>query len=494
MTPRPPMSGVAVDPMLWTERLLKAAGFTDDSRQVKPGYACALIACTASDKAVWAKAAATGGAAVIFHDPETGDLPADLSHLGCAIPGLQQALSAMAALFYGDASASLQVFGVTGTNGKTSCAHWVAQGLALQGQRCGVIGTLGAGFLEALQPTGFTTPGPIAVQGLLADLKAKGAKSVAMEVSSHALAEARVDAVQFDVALLTNVSRDHLDYHGSLEAYAESKAQLFHTKGLQCAVLNLDDAFGQSLNDKLKASDCTRVTYSAEGRPADYEARKIQHTPEGLQFQIVSPKGERLVQAALRGRFNVSNLLGVAASLEAMGLDFEGIPEVLGALKAPAGRMETLTSPKGVHVVIDYAHTPDALEQVLLALRFGLEGRLIAVFGCGGDRDAGKRAAMGEVAERFADLVILTSDNPRSEDPILIMGAVVSGMQRRPYGQMMDRELAIRQALAIAEPGDVVLVAGKGHEPFQEIKGVRYPFSDRQKVLAVFDELGALPS
>jgi UDP-N-acetylmuramyl-tripeptide synthetase len=314
-----------------------------------------------------------------------------------------------------------------------------------------------------------------------------------MEVSSHALTEARVDGVQFDVALLTNLTHDHLDYHGSLEAYAAAKTRLFLAKGLKTAVINVDDAFGRTLVDALASSEVDVVTYSAEGRSADYRAGNIRYEASGFQFLLSSPAGEQQIKTRLSGAFNVANVLGVSASLVAMGVEADRLPALLETLTAPAGRMETVQDPRGVRIVIDYAHTPDALQKVLQSLRVGLSGRLIAVFGCGGDRDRAKRPFMGAAAEAIADIVILTSDNPRFEDPVAILSEIAHGMQNAPYGQMLDRALAIRQAIDLAEAGDVVLVAGKGHEPYQEVEGVRQPFSDRAVVEALVASRGESP-
>ena len=421
---------------------------------------------------------------------------------------------------YGAPSEKLWLVGITGTNGKTSTCHWVAQALSDLSRKCAVIGTLGNGFAGKLQATANTTPDAIRVHGLLADYLRDGAQAVAMEVSSHALAQGRVNGVRFDVAMLTNLSRDHLDYHGDMESYAASKRKLFDWDQLKYAVLNLDDEFGMKLAEQLQDGAFSSPQSSpASGRGGE---REKQHSiPEviaygmsdaalrlagqlgirmvyghlaemsghGLRLDVHTSWGGAQLNSALVGRFNAANLLGALAVLLVSDIGLSDAVSSLSKVQAVAGRMQRLGAEQQPTVIVDYAHTPDALEKVLLALRetcsmsaepagAPFNGELICVFGCGGDRDRGKRTMMGRVAERFSDHCIVTSDNPRSEDPQHIIDEVVSGMTANNHEIIVDRAAAIERAIAMARQSDTVLVAGKGHEDYQEISGVKYPFSD----------------
>jgi UDP-N-acetylmuramoyl-L-alanyl-D-glutamate--2,6-diaminopimelate ligase len=405
------------------------------------------------------------------------------------VKGLLAQLSDIAGRFYGEPSRMLDLIGVTGTNGKTSVTQLLAQALDLLGQHCGLIGTLGTGFVGALQSGRLTTPDPITVQATLNDLKKAGAKAVAMEVSSHALHQGRVAALAFDVAVLTNLSRDHLDYHGSMQAYADVKARLFAWPSVKCQVLNLDDAFGQRL-----AADAVGgrvITYSLGNPSATLYCRQMSFSDAGVRAILVTAQGERTLVSGLLGRFNLSNMLAVVGTLLGMNYPLDDILKVLPKLNGPAGRVQRLGGGGRPLVVVDYAHTPDALEQVLETLRPHVRGRLACLFGCGGDRDRGKRPLMAAVAERLADQVVVTDDNPRSESPMAIFDDIRGGFDAaQSVSFVAGRGAAIASLIAAAGVDDVILLAGKGHEDYQEIQGERQPFSDlveAEKALALWE-------
>jgi UDP-N-acetylmuramoyl-L-alanyl-D-glutamate--2,6-diaminopimelate ligase len=386
--------------------------------------------------------------------------------------------SAIAGQIFCDPSANLWMAGVTGTNGKTSTSQWIAQGLELLGRRSAVIGTLGQGLVDQLTPAANTTPDAILIQRTLRDVLIAGAKTCAMEVSSHGLDQGRVSDIKFDVALFTNLTRDHLDYHGTMEAYAEAKAGLFRARGLKAAVLNVDDAFGRVLERRLRTTGLRVISYGIGA--GDLNARIERLDTSGIAFAVASQWGEARIESPLLGRFNVSNMLGVLGVLLASGVSLQDAARIAQQLRAVEGRMQTLGGNGQPKVVIDYAHSPDALEKALTTLldTFKADGRLICVFGCGGDRDRGKRPVMGAIAARLAHHVIVTSDNPRTEPARAIIDAIVAGAPSSDMEVIEDRREAILAAVRRARAGDVVLVAGKGHEDYQEVQGVRRPFSD----------------
>lgn len=455
------------------------SGLNLDSRRVRPGDAFFALRGTREHGIKFAAIAVQRGARVVLAEaPAPGHAALDVPVLW--IDNLHGRIGDIAARFFGEPSAALSVIGVTGTNGKTSTVQLLAHALEHLGHRAATIGTLGAGLHGNLQEGERTTPDAIEVQGLLAEFRAEGATHVAMEVSSHALEQGRVGAVKFDVAAFTNLTRDHLDYHGSMEAYGAAKAKLFAWPSLRAAVINIDDAFGRELAVQLPAS-VRALRYSAAGDDrADIAATAVVTSSEGLSFVLRTPWGERSVQSRLLGRFNVANLLTVVGCLGALGEPFESIVEAVEAMEPVNGRMNRLGGfGNEPLVVVDYAHTPDALEQALAALRAHCAGQLICVFGCGGDRDAGKRPVMGEIAERLADSIVVTDDNPRSEDGDAIVAQIVAGLSRPGQAKVeRDRAAAIRWAVSRASAGDVVLVAGKGHETYQESAAGKRPFDD----------------
>ena len=397
---------------------------------------------------------------------------------------LKTRIGEIAAHIYGEPSRALHMVGITGTNGKTSVAHWLAQSFARLDRKTAIVGTAGNGFPGALTPTLNTTPDAIELQQRLAYYRQQGATACAMEVSSHGLVQGRVNGTTFNVAVLTNLSRDYLDYHGDMDRYAAAKAHLFSWPGLDTVVLNLDDAFGQRLEQSIRSA---RVAGYGFQRGA-VVGENLRLSQNGLQLHVRTDWGDADLAAPLLGRFNAANLLAVLTTLLVSEVKLEDACQALAHIQPPPGRMQTLGGGAHPLVVVDYAHTPDALEKVLATLREIISGgRLICVFGCGGNRDSGKRPLMGRAAAQGADEVWVTSDNPRNEDPRHIIDAILAGVTGKPRVEP-DRARAIFEAIGGAHQGDVVLIAGKGHEDYQEIAGERHPFSD---VIVAKKALGA---
>jgi UDP-N-acetylmuramoyl-L-alanyl-D-glutamate--2,6-diaminopimelate ligase len=468
-------------------------GLTQDSRSVRAGDAFVAIGPVDNSASRWhglgfvEQARAQGAVAILFEPPAPDTLPAPADAI--AVPGLRQRLGEMADAFHGHPSQQMTMVGVTGTNGKTSTVQLLGQAWHLRGTTSGSIGTLGAGLYGDVRPTGFTTPLVLQLHALLAQLHDAGAQAVAMEVSSHALAQTRVDGVHFDVAVFTNLTRDHLDYHGDMEGYGAAKARLFQRPGLKAAVINLDDAFGATLPGKL-ADDVQLVGVSAQGAAgASVQARDVVLDNAGIGFDLVIGATTHPVRSPLLGRFNVDNLLAVAGVLQAAGDAPSQIAKTLSQLQPIHGRMNRLGGVDGQPlVVIDYAHTPDALEQALTSLRDHVAGRLICVFGCGGERDTGKRPLMAKAAEDHADAVIVTDDNPRHENGDTIVADIVAGFSAdAAYAVQRDRAAAIARAVGEAKDGDIVLIAGKGHEPYQDVAGVKHAFDDTVQARAALE-------
>jgi UDP-N-acetylmuramoyl-L-alanyl-D-glutamate--2,6-diaminopimelate ligase len=447
---------------------------SSDSRRCAPGVAFfAYRGEKADGRRHIADALARGAAAVVW---EKGD-GFSWSHAwrlpNAGVADLKQRAGELAGEFYGHPSGRLWVCGVTGTNGKTSCSQWLAALLGKSGVKAGVIGTLGAGYPGNLLSGGNTTPDALELQERLAGFVCEGAGAVAMEVSSHGLVQGRVNGVRFACALFTNLSHDHLDYHGSMQAYAAAKTRLFDTAGLQAAVLNLDDPLGRELARRTRERGVRTVGYAL-----DAAVEGVEEFVRSDASAIDSSWGRAPLRSNAVGRFNLSNALGVLGCLLVKGVPLADAAALLAELPPVPGRMQKVA--EHPLVVIDYAHTPDALEKVLGALRplaAARGGSLVVVFGAGGDRDPSKRPVMGEVAARMADRVVLTSDNPRSEDPAAIIAAIAAGAARACTIDI-DRGRAIDAAIAAAAAQDVVLLAGKGHESYQEIGGTRLPFSD----------------
>lgn len=404
-----------------------------------------------------------------------------------AIDNLPAKISAIAGRFFGNPSQELAVIGITGTNGKTSCCQFIAQALTSLGTPCGVIGTLGHGTPGNLSETSHTTPDAVFTQMALATLRDAGMQGVAMEVSSVGLHQYRAQAVQFDTAVFTNLSRDHLDYHESMEVYADNKRKLFTTCGLQVAVVNLDDSYALYMLNAVR-SGVQILTYSLANQSATVYAEQVTLDRQGFTATIVTPQGTGQVRCPLFGYFNISNVLAVVTTLLSFGerqgrFDTAALFRVVTGLKPVAGRMEIIGPSDELTCIVDYAHTPDGLKSALLAVRDHFDGEVWCVFGCGGNRDRGKRPLMGEVARAHANRLIITDDNPRNESGDDIVKHILSGIEDRSGVEIIrDRGQAIRHAVASARPGDIVLVAGKGHENYQELGGRRTVFSDASQV------------
>jgi UDP-N-acetylmuramoyl-L-alanyl-D-glutamate--2,6-diaminopimelate ligase len=466
----------AINPMV--------TGMSVDSRALKAGDAFIALKGAAHHGLTFASNAQRAGvSAILFEPPAPNDFVATNNTI--AVQGLQRKLGVLANRFFDAPSENLDMFGVTGTNGKTSTVQLIAQAMSLIGKKAGTIGTLGAGLYGELVEGERTTPDAVSVHAALSAMREKGANAVAMEVSSHALEQGRVDAVAFDVAVFTNLTRDHLDYHGSMEAYAAAKAKLFAWPTLKAAVINCDDAFGAELF-RSNTNAIRKIGFSSrENAEANLWAKNISLGASGIGFELHYAGEVKRVQSTLLGRFNVDNLLAVVASLLAMQWTLEKIAEILPKLSPVDGRMSRVGGENGLPlVVVDYAHTPDALQQALENLRLHTGKKLICVFGCGGDRDQGKRPLMGAIAEQAADLVIVTDDNPRSENGDTIIDQIKAGFAKVEAIQIVrDRSKAIADAIAFADADDVVLIAGKGHETYQEVNGIKTPFDDLAQAL-----------
>nr|WP_163502805.1 UDP-N-acetylmuramoyl-L-alanyl-D-glutamate--2,6-diaminopimelate ligase [Halomonas socia] len=450
-----------------------------DSRRLAAGdLFVALPGINVDGRDFVAQALAAGVAAVLYHLDDGESPPADPRVLG--LPGLKAQLGALGRELFG-VPGSLQLIGVTGTNGKSSVTHYVAALSEALGRTCGVVGTLGAGRVGSLADSGQTTPGPLALQATLGELGDQGVTRVAMEVSSHALDQGRLAGCRLAAGVFTNLSRDHLDYHPSMAAYAAAKAQLFKRDELELAVVNADDPLARLM----LAGISERVRVLASGEDEATTLRVVEWLPHacGQRALIATPLGERVLELDLMGRFNLDNVLLAMATLYGLGEDLDALLAAAAALAPVPGRMQRLVAPGGPSVVVDYAHTPDALDNALRALRahLGETATLWCLFGCGGDRDPGKRPLMGQVAEAQAGRVVISDDNPRSEDPAAIRGAIRAGLsapQADSVWEIDGRREAIARTLAAAGPEDIVLIAGKGHEAYQEIAGVRHAFSD----------------
>lgn len=458
-----------------------------DSRLVQPGDAfIAWPGHTQDGRRFVAAALAAGAEACLIED--AGVEPFGFNDARIAtLPGLKAATGAIADLFFGRPSEHLDVIASTGTNGKTSTAWWTAQALGALERPCGVIGTLGIGTPPSVVTTGLTTPDPVTLQAALRRFVDDGATACALEASSIGLADHRLAGTRIDVALFTNFTRDHLDFHGTMEAYWVAKRALFDWPGLKAAVINVDDPQGAALAAELAATDLDVWTVAAPSpapRPARLVARRVAYIDGGLAFDVVEGSHVLPLRSTLIGDYNVHNLLCVLGGLRALGVPLVDAVATVPGLQPVPGRMQRVGGVHGPEVVVDYAHTPDALDKALQSLQpfaAARGGRLWCVFGCGGNRDASKRPLMGEVAARRAQRVIVTSDNPRDEAPHLIIEQILAGVQGMEAGHVahvVDRREAIAHALREAAEADVVLIAGKGHEDYQEIRGIKLPFSD----------------
>lgn len=465
---------------------IDVTGLTNDSRKVMSGYVFVAIPGAHHHGLSYLQDVMAKGAQIVLYDP--AHVPDEINLLTqnyplVAVANLDAKLGVIAAKFYGQPSQKLAVLGITGTNGKTSCSQFLGQVL----DHCGIIGTLGWGVWGDLVMTGYTTPDALATQAMLAEFVQQGLETVAMEVSSHGLAEGRVNGVRFKGVVLTNISRDHLDFHGTMDAYIATKLSLFTKADTEFAVINLDDALSEHFIQAIP-SQVTIWGYSRQARSRTdmqvVSAANICPLQDGLSFDLKYAEQVCVVKVPFYGAFNVENLLAVATVLLALGFDLQTIAEKLMRLQVVHGRMQRFgglaaTGRVQPLIFIDYAHTPDALEKVLQSTREHCQRQLWVVFGCGGERDTGKRAQMGSVAEQYADHVVITNDNPRTEDPQRIMQDILSGCASLEHITVIpDRAAAIEFAFSRMTAGDCLLIAGKGHENYQEIGTQKIPFSD----------------
>jgi UDP-N-acetylmuramoyl-L-alanyl-D-glutamate--2,6-diaminopimelate ligase len=482
------------------------ANLTTDSRAIEPGDVFIAVKGAQFDGRHFIPDAIARGAAAVVYDATAFAWRDEWRVPNRPERELKRQAGSISADWYRRPAEGLLTIGVTGTSGKTTTALWLAQALSAIGRRTVMVGTLGIGFPEDLDATGNTTPDPVLLHRRLRALVDAGADAMAMEVTSIGIEEGRIVDMIFDIAVFTNLTRDHLDYHGSMAAYEAAKAKLFHWPGLAHAVVNVDDPAGARVAQIAADAGAEMIRTSASGTAqAELRARKVSVRADGLGFEIFGAFGVRQVHTDFIGNFNIANLLGVVGTLLAAGASIDTALGALDALAAVPGRLERVLvgreeRPGGIPVpmvLVDYAHKPDALEKVLAACRPIVEardGELIVVFGCGGDRDTGKRPIMGEIAARLADRVVVTSDNPRTEDPDAIIEQIVNGIGQLGFNPLSsgytglsldervtvrpDRRTAIYEAIAHARAADVVVIAGKGHESYQEINGQKLPFSD----------------
>ncbi|MBN9132501.1 MAG: UDP-N-acetylmuramoyl-L-alanyl-D-glutamate--2,6-diaminopimelate ligase [Nitrosospira multiformis] len=472
-----------------------------DSRTVKPGDTFLAYPGEKTDGRKFILQAIERGACTVVWERDGFVWDPQWKTPNLPVPDLKSRAGFIADYLYDHPSQKLWLIGVTGTNGKTSCSHWIVQAMAALDRKAAVIGTLGTGFPGEMEFSTNTTPDSVLLQAKIANFLRRGAECVAMEVSSHGIVQGRINGATFAVAMLTNLSRDHLDYHGNMEVYAAAKARLFHWSGLKYAVLNLDDAFGMQLLHDLEGTGIGMIGYGfadtaiAHPDPGSFRrvwGRNLRASMAGLEFDIEFEAESLKFKTEVLGSFNASNLLGVLAALLASGIAFAEAVRALREVQPVAGRMQQIGGEGDEPlIVVDYAHTPDALEKVLTTLREAVDagfsggkqetesGRLVCVFGCGGERDQGKRPLMGEVATRLADEAIITSDNPRGEDPDSIIRDIAAGAAAN-HRIEKNRADAIYCAIQGAHKGDVILIAGKGHETWQEAGGKKFPFSDAE--------------
>ena len=474
---------------------MSVQGVASDSRRLGKGYLFLACGGAVSHGLDYLDSAISAGVAAVAYDSETAKGPAaDTGVPVIAVPGLAHCLGEIANRFYVFPSQALRVVGVTGTNGKTTVAWLLSQCIELLGHRCGYIGTLGSGLGEVAGAEGMTTPGAVELHGCLADFRDAGAEFAALEISSHALDQDRVDGVEFDTVMFTNLTRDHLDYHGDMHAYAEAKARLFLDYPARHRIINLDSEFGAELAARCGEDVVTVSTHPdriADSRPYVF-VRSVVPKSAGSLVSISTAWGDGSFNLPMPGDFNVANAVIVLAALLRHGVELAAACDVLSAVKAPPGRMQHVDATGELPAVyVDYAHSPAALEGALRALQAHCNGALWCVFGCGGDRDAGKRPIMGRIAERLADRVVVTNDNPRSEAPDSIVADILGGLTKITAATVIeDRGAAIAWAIRTAAPTDVVLVAGKGHENYQLIGADRIDFSDYGVALASLEALG----
>lgn len=465
-----------------------------DSRQVEPG--CLFIASSPplGDGTPFIEQAIEQGAVAVIQQSEGAKASIDTQHRDngksikyVKIPEIASKIGEIAAIFHEDPSGRVPVIGITGTNGKTTVSFLVAHAIEALGQPTGILGTVGYGFPDQLKKASLTTPMPTTLQALLAEQVEQGAKTIAMEVSSHSLDQHRVAGIQFEMAVFTNLSRDHLDYHGDMASYAKAKRRLLVWPGLKHRLINADDEYGQAFIDEFKDTDNTWVYATDPNYDSHLPTIKplqVTYQETGIEADIVTPWGTGKLSSSLLGAFNLSNLLAVVGVLGIQGYALEQILAIVPQLAAAPGRMQLVYQASLPRVIIDYSHTPAALEAALIATRQHYRARIFCIFGCGGNRDAGKRPMMGEIATRLSDHAIITNDNPRHESPEQIAEDIIAGISKgSDYHVELDRRAAIAYAIQQANMNDVILIAGKGHEDYQQVNDHFHHFSDYETVL-----------
>lgn len=465
---------------------IAVSGVALDSRQIKAGDVFMALRGTLVDGRDFIDTAIAAGAAAVLADGDALGAKFRGTTQVITVPGLAARVGEIAARFYQCPTESMYLVGVTGTNGKSTCAYLASQLLAQHFNSAAVMGTIGSGVWQAgqisLQDTGLTTPDPVRLQADYAEFYQTGARAAAMEVSSHALAQGRVHGLAFDTAVFTNLTRDHLDYHGNMEAYGAAKEKLFGLPKLKRGVINLDDPFGGQLIERCKLRGLPVLSYGLQS--GDLHIGKLRRSQTGFAIKLITPWGNGELQTSLIGDFNIHNVLAVVAAVAASGMPLGDILNAFSQLKPVPGRMERvhLEGSEEISILVDYAHTPDALRAALGAARPHCHGKLWCIFGCGGDRDRGKRIPMGQAAAELSDVAIVTSDNPRNEDPQKIIDEILEGSGDKCLAEI-DRAVAIHRAINAAKPGDTVLITGKGHENYQLIGGEKRHFCDRQQAM-----------
>lgn len=464
-----------------------------DSRKVSAGDLFVAVPGVAGDGRHYVREAVNAGAAAVLVEADDewsqltrqGDVPV------IPVPRLGSLVGVLAGRHLGDPSRVMDVVAVTGTNGKTSCVTFLTMGFTLLGRRAAMVGTIGCGFPGRYEEATHTTPDALNLQRMLGRLREQGAEAIALEASSHGLEQGRLNGVRIRTGVFTNLSRDHLDYHRSMDEYGAAKLRLFHHPELESAVINRDDPFGRWIVEQLPRN-LGLLTFSSESAHADVHVERVERSAHGFDLVVGTPWGRLQFQTPLLGDFNISNLLAAITVFGLRGFSLADIEHAAASLETVPGRMELVSGTSKPAVVVDYAHTPDALENVLTALRAHCGGQLWCVFGCGGNRDAGKRPQMGEIAARCADRIIVTDDNPRRENPQGIIDEIVAGMPAGvAYEVERNRADAIRNAITRAAPDDIVVIAGKGHETYQDIDGRRWPFSDTEQARSAIAARGA---
>ncbi len=465
----------------WTTRklpILSIQSLCLDSREARPGCLFFAVKGSTQDGRAYVADAIEKGAVAILVDSEMV-LTQAVSVCVVSIPSLQQHIGYISERFYQYPSESLTMYGVTGTNGKTSITYYLAQALTTLGCAAGVIGTTGNGLWPTLEASALTTPSPVELAGLLAGFVNQGALAAAMEVSSHALAQYRADGIRFDTAIFTNFTHDHLDYHETMQAYALAKQRLFDFPDLRYRIFNIDDPMGQRWAKAYHGVTTYTYGLSPDDNPRHTYVTDITYDETGMDMMLCSPWYRGPLRLNLLGQFNIQNVLAVFVALCIHPYVASQVIKALATLKGAPGRMQCIRRPRQALVVVDYAHTPDALSNALQALRLHVQGKLWCVFGCGGDRDKTKRPLMAQIAAQYADNVVVTSDNPRKEDPREIIAEICTGFSNgTSYTKEVDRTQAIHLVLSRAKANDIILIAGKGHEDYQDIGGVQIPYQD----------------